>query len=213
MREGGTVLALDLAMAFGWAEGTPGETPLVGSGRFAPAGSGHAAIGAEALAWFADRLAVSRPALVVIERPGLHSVAAGKSSFDVIYRLLGLAFLFEAVAYRRGVYNVKFAKAEDVRLHFVGTKSARGDAGKRLVQRRCDALGWNWRNPDEADALALFAYGCELVAPGSGHKAAPGLFNASAAPAARKPRQALPSKISAKDAVALGLFGKPGRSK
>ena len=217
MREGGIVLALDLATAFGWAEGAPGETPRVGSGRFASGGSSHAAVGAGALQWFADRLAIPpKPAVVFVERIGLHSIAGGKSSFDVVYRLLGLAFMLETIAYRRGVYDVRFAKAEDVRLHFVGTKNAKGDAGKLLTQRRCDALGWTWRNPDEADALALWDYGVEQVAPGAGHEAPAGLFKASAAPKVRKPRNAriIPGdKISAKQARELGLFDKLGRSK
>lgn len=208
MIEGGKILFLDLATSYGWAEGSPGGSPVAGSGRFTAAGASHAKVGAEALVWFADRLALEAPAVVFIERPGLHSVAQGKSSFDVIYRLLGLAFLFGAVAHRRGVYDVRFVKAEEVRLHFLGSKSLKGDVAKRRTEDRCRDLGWAFKNNDESDALAGWDYACEQIRRGSGHPAAAGLFASDAAPKVRRPKAAA-ERISA--AAARDLFRKGGR--
>jgi hypothetical protein len=165
----GPILAIDLATAFGWAEGVPGETPRAGSARFAKAGSSDGAVGSGALQWAADYFAFSRPKTVFIERPGLHSVAKGKSSAAVIQRLLGLCFLVQTIAYRRGIYDVRFVQAGDVRKHFLGSGRMDGARAKKLVAARCQALGWEFKNPDESDALALWSYGCETVEPGSGH--------------------------------------------
>lgn len=170
----GTVLAIDLATAFGWAEGAPGEKPISGSERFAPPGSSDGAVGAAAIKWAADRFAVSRPRTIFIERPGLYSVAKGKSSVQVIQRLLGLCFLVQAVAYRRGIYDVRYARADEVRKHFLGSRKMSGEAAKRSVSARCKALGWEHRDYDESDALALWSYGCDQIRPGSGASPATG---------------------------------------
>lgn len=201
MRDGGTIMAVDLASFFGLVEGAPGGDPRAMSNHFAPEGSGHAAIGAGAVEFFADRFALSKPSVVFVERPGLHSVKKGKSSFDVIFRLLGLCFLVHVVAYMRGIYDVRFVRAEDWRLHFLGSKVIPGERAKALACQRCRELGWAFKNADEAEALGLWDYGCELVKPGTGHPAVPGMFG-KAAPIQRKPK-APPLRMSAAEARSL----------
>lgn len=186
----GTILAIDLATAFGWAEGVPGKKPLSGSERFAPPGASDGAIGAAALKWAADRFAVSRPKTIFIERPGLYGVAKGKSSVQVIQRLLGLCFLVQSVAYRRGIYDVRYARADEVRLHFLGSRKLSGDAAKKSVSARCKALGWEHQDYDESDALALWSFGCEQIRPGSGAAPATGdLISAAQAKAMLEKRR------------------------
>lgn len=202
MRDGGTVLALDLAAFYGLAEGAPGSVPMARSGRFAPAGAAHAAVGGEAIKWFNAHLSLHTPAAIFIERPHLGTLKRGTTSFDVVYRLLGLAYTFQSVAYLRGVYDCRLVKVEDIRHHFIGHGNLKGDRAKALVQRRCQDLGWAFRNPDEADALALWAYGCEQLKPGSGHAMQPG-FNFAAAVALQE-RPSRPRKqetMSAREAA------------
>lgn len=169
------ILALDLATAFGAAWGPLGGPPRVTSGRFAGSGAKHAHVGAEAVRWLNGFLAINPPSHVFIERPHLASIARGHTGFDVIYRLLGLAFTVQAVAYLRGVPDTRLVKVEDVRKHFLGTAGLKGDEAKRWTQRRCAELGWEHKNADEADALAIWSYGCEQIRPGSGQAALPGL--------------------------------------
>lgn len=209
MREGGTILALDLANGFGWASGSPGTHPFVGSGRFAPEGSSQAAIGAAATKWLADRLAVEKPYAIYIERPRLHTVAKGTSSYQSIYALLGLCYLAAAVAHLRGVYRVEAVEVRQVREHFIGKGSLPGPEAKKLVSERCAQLGWETANNDESDALAIWDFACERLAPGSGHKAIPGLFQY--APTVRKPRAKLPDRLSAVEARDLFKKGRGGK--
>jgi hypothetical protein len=209
MREGGTILALDMATIYGRAEGSPGSTPFAGSGRFAVDGAGHAAIGGDQITWLADYYAVTNPAAIFIERPGLHSVKKGKSSYDVIFRLFGLCFQAASVANLRGIYDVRFVEASDVRKHFIGDGNCPGDRAKFLVQERCRELGWAFKNPDEADALAIWDYGCEQIQPGSGHPVLKGYFKGFQPHiGARKPKAKTPASLSLAEAKQQGLFGR-----
>lgn len=167
MRPGATLLALDLATEFGWAEGPIGGTPRSGTERFAPKGASRQAVFAEAIRWAADRFALSKPKVVFIEVPDLYSIAKGRSSREVIRILLGLPAIIEGVAYRRGIYDVRTASASDVRQLFLGRRNLPGEQAKRLTRERCRLLGWDFSDHNAADALAVWAYGCEVVQPGS----------------------------------------------
>ena len=125
MREGGTILALDLATACGIAEGTPGGDPRASSKNFAVELGGLFGAGEQALMFFSDRLTVDPPAAIFIERPGLHSIGKAGTSFQALFRLFGLIFLAGVIARCRGVYDVRLAEVKDVRKHFLGGASDR----------------------------------------------------------------------------------------
>jgi hypothetical protein len=204
-------MALDLATACGIAEGMPGGEPRASNASFAVEGGGYFGAGERALIHFSERFAAFPPAVVFIERPGLHSIGKGGTAFQVIFRLLGLIFLVGTVARARGVYDVRLVEVKDIRSHFLGGAAIPGEQAKRLTQIRCRELGYAFATPDEADAIALWDYGCEQIKPGSGHKAPPNLYKTLAAVAgvslARKPR-----KRGLKSA-ALALFAKPKRGR
>lgn len=169
MRDGASIMALDVATACGIAEGPLGGRPTCATFSFNSEGGDHFAVGEKALQFFADRLTLTPPALVIIERPGLHSVAKGRSTLDTFFRLYGLAFLAGTAARCRGVLRITVADAGEARKHFIGISSLPGDIGKRLVQARCRDLGFEFKTPDEADAIALWSMACEQVQPGAGY--------------------------------------------
>lgn len=158
------VLALDLASTSGWAVGEPGGTPISGSIRFASKGASHEAIFANATQWMEAGIALHAPSLVVWEAPLATSFRRGTSNIDTTTLLFGLPAIVGAVAYLRGVFDLRKASTRDVRMHFIG-QNPKGHIGKKLVMRQCRAMGWNPIDDNESDALALWHYMCALIEP------------------------------------------------
>lgn len=52
-----------------------------------------------------------------------------------------------------------------IRAYFIGNGGLPGPEGKRLVQQRCNQLGWPYQNADHADANAVWAYGMSQLYP------------------------------------------------
>jgi hypothetical protein len=159
-----TVLALDLASVSGWAVGVPGdERPIHGSIRFASKGASHEAIFASAMQWADKKIVFYRPSLIVWEAP-LQGFKNGRTTADVSTILFGLPAVIGAVAYTRGVYDIRKAETKDVRHHFIGCSPKRAQA-KPMVERQCRAMGWEVEDDNEADALATWHYMCALINP------------------------------------------------
>ncbi len=155
------VLALDLASVTGWACGEPGGTPDHGSVRFAKAGASHEAVFAGALQWMSAICAERQPGIVVWEAP-LAGFKGGKTTNDVTTVLFGLPAVIGAVAYLRGIYDIRKASTSDVRHHFIGKNPKRAIA-KRLVMKQCEHQGWDVADDNEADALATWSFMCALL--------------------------------------------------
>jgi hypothetical protein len=182
---GALVHAYDIASTTGWAEGTVadlrgGARPRSGSHRFAPVGATRANVLANAMTWFADRLAIPpRPAAIFIEAPDFFDLGGGKkngvnrTSMETVKLLLGLATLVECVAYKRGVYDVQWVSSASVRRVFLGSGKLKGDVAKREAVLKCRALGWEPSDDNAADALALLVYGFEKLWPGSTERTLP----------------------------------------
>lgn len=198
MRDGGVVLGIDLATTYGWALGAPGQPQETGHGRFAAAAGNEGAVAFSCLRWANDFFVLNKPAVAFVEEPLLIQNRGPNRRPEnpaTLKRLWGLSVVVQAVAYGRGLYDVRTVHADAVRRHFIGLKRGiPGDKAKALVQERCTQLGWAWATADEADALAVWAYGCEQVRPGSGHAFVPSLF---AAPRARAPQVRLTAKQAA----------------
>lgn len=160
----GPVLALDLARVSGWACGEPGGTPTHGSIRFASVDGSHEAVFAAAMKWMSDICTSRDPGLVIWEAPMPTSFARGKSTVNTTSLLYGLPAVIGAVAYLRGIYDIRKASTKDVRLHFIG-QNPKGHIGKKLVVRQCRAMGWPVEDDNEADALATWHYMCSLISP------------------------------------------------
>jgi hypothetical protein len=160
------VLALDLASVTGFAVGTPGEKiqPDSGSIRFASQGSSHEAVFAAALKWMSEMCHLHEPVTIVWEAPLPTSFSRGNSNINTTTLLYGLPAIIGAVAYLKGIYDVRKASTKDVRNHFIGS-NPKGHNGKKLVQRQCRAMGWSFADDNEADALATWSYMCALIDP------------------------------------------------
>lgn len=169
----GPVLALDLSINFGWAEGRPGEKPGSGHGRFATEGTSHEAIFWEALKWATARFQLTRYRLILIEAPLPSSFMQKRkrTNIDTTTVLFGLPAVVGAVAYGLGQFNVKKAKPSDVRAFFIRRSNLPSEEAKRAVMEKCRTLGWidpsRKANDNQTDALALWAYGCHCLEPGS----------------------------------------------
>lgn len=168
----GPILALDLATNFGFAEGLPGQRPHSGHGRFASPNASHEAIFWDALKWATARFQLARYRLILIEAPLPSSFARGRTNVNTTTVLFGLPAVIGAVAHGLGQYNVKKATPDDVRAFFLGQRRLKGPEAKKRVIQKCRDLGWidprAKASSDQCDALALWAYGCECLAPGSG---------------------------------------------
>jgi hypothetical protein len=158
------IMALDLASVSGWCCGKPGESPAHGSIRFAHAGASHEAVFAAAARWMGDNITFYAPGLIVWESPLPTSFSRGKSNTNTTTLLYGLPAVIGAVAYLKGIYDIRKAETRAVRQHFIGCNPKRAKA-KPMVMRQCRANGWDVADDNEADALAVWSYMCALIEP------------------------------------------------
>src|SRR5258705_9300389 len=103
------IMALDLATCTGFAVGHPGGTPFSGSVRFAKPGASHEAIFAKAAQWMYGAIAEHSPGLVVWEAPLATSFRRGASNINTTTLLYGLPAVIGAVAYLRGIFDIRKA--------------------------------------------------------------------------------------------------------
>jgi hypothetical protein len=159
-----SILFLDLATTFGWCEGEPGGKAIYGFQRFAPAGSEPPAIFGGAARWMATRLQAFKPKTIVYEAPLDPRHMGPKTNMKTARVLLGLPAVIEAVAHLAGVYDIREARIDDVRLHLLGTRPKR-DVAKMKVLQRLAAMGYDVKDDNAADALAGWLYACAVIAP------------------------------------------------
>jgi hypothetical protein len=169
------VLALDLATRTGFAYGDVGvEAPACGSVQLARPGSSHGAIASGFISWLAPLLAKEKPNVVVYEAPLPPFVKIGKRNANADRILTGLCFLAEGIAHCRGIFDVREARAVDVRRYFLDNVQMSHGFAKQWVVRKCRSLGWlESADDDAADACATWDYMCALIDPRIGVKRAP----------------------------------------
>lgn len=173
------VLALDLASKTGIAFGVSGARPQAGS----------VSLGATEEIRFAKVIGLTgklidkwAPDLVAIEAP---VGGANASAF-----LIGLIACAKGEATRRGVRVVAYYPAT-IRKHFLGKAlTARDFPGKNpaaakkaikgAVMARCHLLGWEAKDGDCGDALALWDYACAMESRSHQLTSLPGLFQGCA---------------------------------
>jgi hypothetical protein len=124
------------------------------------------------MVWMELRLAMYEPGLIVWEAPMPTSFSKGMSNVNTTTLLYGLPAVIGAVAYRKGIYDVRKAATRDVRNHFIG-QNPKGHIGKKLVMRQCRAMGFEVADDNESDAIATWHYMCSLIDPALAMKATP----------------------------------------
>lgn len=152
-----TILALDVASVVGWCEGPLGGPLHYGSHRLALEGSGDGAVLAGMLTWLGQRLAVSKPAILVYEAP-LDPRHMQKTTKATLRRLIGLPAVAEAIAYRFGVYDVREIESGDLKMFWHGKRNLKREIVKPMTMRKMRALGYEPKDEDAADAIAVHRY-------------------------------------------------------
>lgn len=160
------LLALDLGTVTGWAEGPidPRDGPIVsGSFKLGPEGAGHGARFGALLTWLADRMQVSRPAVVAYEAPLDPRILS--TARQTIRLLNGLPAIVEVVCDRRGVFDVREAEVGDIRHYWLGRRNIAGAVAKHAIRERLAAQGFAVSDYDASDALALHRYIAACIDP------------------------------------------------
>lgn len=144
------ILALDTATNTGVAVGEVGGQPRSWSVNL---GSGP---------WPERYSNMLRLVAAYVERfqPDLVAVEAFVGGPKANANLIGLVACVEGEAFRLGVPTVSYYPAT-IRSHFLGRGRGKGPI-KAQVFARCKMLGWDCKNTDESDALALFDFAASM---------------------------------------------------
>lgn len=167
------ILALDLATVTGWAMGEPGRQPESGVIRFgAKNNASHGQIAADAIAWLVEFLTEMKPTQIVFEQPLPPNFTGGHTTLDTAVITMGLPFLMQGIAYKLGLFNVEAVRVSDIRTFFIGS-NMKSEQAKQLTFERCQLLGFNPKDDNASDALALWCYQCAKIKPELAHKLTP----------------------------------------
>ena len=169
------ILALDIATTTGVCEGRAGDVPKFYTVKFAKEGDEHEDAFERALRWIADRLAVNRPDVIVVEAPinpaaflGKYDEETGRmgmtSNPETTIRLMGLWATIAAAAKVKGI-TYRRARVQTVRKSFLGHGNLKGAEAKRRAMEMCKLLGWSPNNRDESDAGCVWFWTCQHFAP------------------------------------------------
>jgi crossover junction endodeoxyribonuclease RuvC len=153
----GSIIALDLATATGWAVGMPEAEPRFGTFTLPSTGDDIGRFLVKFEDWLNDMITVEGPGLVVFEAPILRR---GGGNPVVARKLMGLANCVETICYRRDV-RCRQAHLATVKKSFAG--SGRAEKSDMIAMAR--RWGWAVRNDNEADALGLWQLAVRMAAP------------------------------------------------
>lgn len=157
----GPVLFLDLATTTGWCEGPPGDRPKSGTIRLAPDGAPPAAVFAGMMRFLADRFRLTRYRLIAYEAP--MDPRHMKTNANTVRKLIGLPAIVEGLAYETGHWSIREARVDAIRMSLLGFRPGKGE-GKTAVIAAIEALGFNPRDDNEADAIAGWLYATKVIA-------------------------------------------------
>jgi len=162
------IWALDLATVTGFAVGRCDEKPRARSIRFAPVGAPSDELFAGCLAWFSEILDKGPlPDILAIEELLPPIARRGTTNTQTQHRLAGLHGVVRAMAKHAKIPEIASANVNDVRAHFIQSRSLRREEAKRAVFVRCKMMGWVADDDNCADALALWSYTAGLINPAS----------------------------------------------
>lgn len=177
-------LTFDIATNTGWAFWETGRNlPVWGSFHL---GKGHNAVRFLALGDHTELLVKKlKPTIFSFERPNQHLYSSfkdkktgrmigGRSNRKTIEYLCALCGVAEEHAHRAGVPAdlIKTVETGEVRQHFIQGNPKRAIAKAQTVQK-CNLLGWQVDNDDEADALAQLSFMRSLYDPTFAMEATP----------------------------------------
>lgn len=149
----GTIIALDLATATGYAVGRPGAVPEFGTKVLPSTGNDVGRYIAALEDWLTGVIDFYEPVLIVFEAPSVFM----KTTPVTIEKLVGLTGETQRICYRRGVPN-RSANPSQVKKFWTG----KGNAKKPDMEATARRLGFRVDDDNQADALAIwyFAVDC-----------------------------------------------------
>jgi hypothetical protein len=159
------ILALDVASTVGWCRGPLRGRLAYGSHRLAPEGASDGAVGLGMIQWLGDQLRAFKPRLIVFEAPIAAGVMQGKTNARTLRRLAGLPFVVESVGEGFGVYDRREVAVADVRHYWLGKRNMPGAQAKRLVSEKMRALGYEPKDYDASDAIAVHRFMAAVIDP------------------------------------------------
>lgn len=101
-----------------------------------------------------DHIDLHKPKFVMMEAI---LIAGSQTSQQTALTTFGLAMKIEEVCKLNGI-RIFDVHIGTWRSHFIGSGHGKKPNYKRIVQRRCDALGWKYRDDNESDALGILDY-------------------------------------------------------
>ena len=167
------ILALDPATITGWAKAEPGGNPVWGSARMGQTGCD---LGEACDALWQLLHEHGRPAHIVYEQPWVPQprqpkfTAAGMSlaapqpyipmNADTLRKLIGFEAVINLYCHRLGI-DCRSVTPMQATKYLTGKGSFRGDraAKKAATVTFCQRYGWDVKNDNEADALAILLVG------------------------------------------------------
>lgn len=102
--------------------------------------------------------------IVIYEEPLNLGPGAGVTNKDTIFALMGLAAHVDSYCEAKGVRKVRSVNQSSWRRHFIGSMK-RGTKTKQLKEyamERCAQLGMTPQKHDEAEAIGVLDYMCEM---------------------------------------------------
>lgn len=158
------LLALDPATTTGWAYGLPGEEPTFGSIGFGGPGVCNGEVIGKFRAWLLETCYRIKPRAVCFEspyvpRPKKNPKPGEKDVINplTLRRLYAIAGEIEAVAWQLRIECLE-ATTGEICKYFTGTQYHGGrDQKKAAIMARARQYGWDVRDTDAADAVALWA--------------------------------------------------------
>lgn len=166
--DGRMILAIDPATVTGWCAGRIGGNgrPESGTVRFGNPGQSHETIFGVADEWIEDLIEDYRPDIFLFEPP-LPSWKMKKATDKTVRLLHGLAGILQARAYRAGIPEIREAQVQDVCGFMLGQRGVKSAEKKKHTKLMVKAMGFAPGDDNEADAIAIWHYGCRCYAPGS----------------------------------------------
>jgi len=167
------ILALDLATRVGWACGSAAEGIIEsGSYKLPVTGENVGLFLSHFCKFLHSSISRTSPAEIIFEMPILPGI--GKTSLETLRKLYSLCGVTELVALERFVECTE-ANLSDVRTHALGKGNVprkRKDV-KPAIMAWCKRMGWDPRDDDQADALALLSFRLSHFHPAAGLRATP----------------------------------------
>ncbi len=152
----GTIIALDLATATGYAVGQPGKNPEFGTKVLPSTGEDVGRYICALEDWLTDLIDFYEPDLVVYEAPSIFM----KTTPITIEKLVGLTTELQRLCFRRTI-RVRSANPSQVKKFWTG----RGNAKKPQMEAAARRYGFSVYDDNQADALAIWHFGVDCYGP------------------------------------------------